>query len=97
MSGIPEVKRNNNKARLLWLWGHLAAEIGAARVFADMYGASGVPELIQPAGPPLQPGPGAQHGQDSGPNAPNPQRLGQRAPKLGQIGRSKKGETQRLR
>ncbi|KAM9835326.1 uncharacterized protein si:dkey-112a7.4 isoform X1 [Syngnathus typhle] len=56
----------------------------------DMLGASGVPELIPPAGPPMQPGPGAQHGQGSGPSGPNPQRLGQRAPKLGQIGRSKK-------
>lgn len=62
-----------------------------------MYGASGIPELIPPSGPPRQPGPAGQYnpghppvnGHDSG---ANPQRLGQRAPKLGQIGRSKKGE-----
>ncbi|XP_054608513.1 uncharacterized protein si:dkey-112a7.4 [Dunckerocampus dactyliophorus] len=59
-----------------------------------MYGSSGIPELIPPTAPPLQPGQGGQHGpghgQGGGPNGPNPQRLGQRAPKLGQIGRSKK-------
>lgn len=62
-----------------------------------MYGASGIPELIPPSGPPRQPGPAGQYnpghpqvnGHDGG---ANPQRLGQRAPKLGQIGRSKKGE-----
>nr|XP_043877399.1 uncharacterized protein si:dkey-112a7.4 [Solea senegalensis] len=60
-----------------------------------MYGASGIPELIPPSGPPRQPGPAGQynpgHPQVSGHGGgPNPQRLGQRAPKLGQIGRSKK-------
>ncbi|XP_061619836.1 uncharacterized protein si:dkey-112a7.4 [Phyllopteryx taeniolatus] len=55
-----------------------------------MYGASGVPELIPPAGPPGRPGPEARHDQGGGPSGHNPQRLGQRAPKLGQIGRSKK-------
>ncbi|XP_034470807.1 uncharacterized protein si:dkey-112a7.4 [Hippoglossus hippoglossus] len=57
-----------------------------------MYGASGIPELIPPAGPPRQPGPAGQynpgHPQVNG--GSNPQRLGQRAPKLGQIGRTKK-------
>ncbi|XP_061566379.1 uncharacterized protein si:dkey-112a7.4 [Cololabis saira] len=59
-----------------------------------MYGASGIPELIPAGGPPRQPGPagpfnpGHPPGGRGGP--PNPQRLGQRAPKLGQIGRSKK-------
>ncbi|KAJ0055887.1 hypothetical protein NL108_014273 [Boleophthalmus pectinirostris] len=61
-----------------------------------MYGSSGIPELIPPGGPPQQPGPGGQynpgHPQDGHAGGPNPQRLGQRAPKLGQIGRSKKGE-----
>lgn len=62
-----------------------------------MYGASGIPELIPPRGPPRQPGPAGQynpgHPQVNGhENEANPQRLGQRAPKLGQIGRSKKGE-----
>uniref|UniRef100_A0A3P8TN10 Si:dkey-112a7.4 n=1 Tax=Amphiprion percula TaxID=161767 RepID=A0A3P8TN10_AMPPE len=60
-----------------------------------MYGASGIPELIPPSGPPRQPGPAGQfnpcHPQVNGHGgAQNPQRLGQRAPKLGQIGRSKK-------
>uniref|UniRef100_A0AAQ6IIS1 Uncharacterized protein n=1 Tax=Anabas testudineus TaxID=64144 RepID=A0AAQ6IIS1_ANATE len=63
----------------------------------EMYGASGIPELIPPGGPPRQPGPGGQynpgHPQANGHGGgPSPQRLGQRAPKLGQIGRSKKGE-----
>lgn len=62
----------------------------------EMYGASGIPELIPPGGPPRQPGPAAQynpgHPQVNGHGGgANPQRLGQRAPKLGQIGRSKKG------
>ncbi|XP_069015280.1 uncharacterized protein [Embiotoca jacksoni] len=62
-----------------------------------MYGASGIPELIPTSGPPRQPGPAAQfnpgHPQVNGHGSgPNPQRLGQRAPKLGQIGRSKKVE-----
>lgn len=62
-----------------------------------MYGASGIPELIPSSGPPRQPGPAGQfnpgHPQVNGHGGgPNPQRLGQRAPKLGQIGRSKKGE-----
>lgn len=62
-----------------------------------MYGASGIPELIQPSGPPRQPGPAGQynpgHPQVNGDGGgANPQRLGQRAPKLGQIGRTKKGE-----
>lgn len=62
-----------------------------------MYGASGIPELIPPSGPPRQPGPAGQfnpgHPQVNGHGGgANPQRLGQRAPKLGQIGRSKKGE-----
>ncbi|CAL8241549.1 unnamed protein product [Merluccius merluccius] len=60
-----------------------------------MYGSAGIPELIPPHGPPQQRGPAAQFnpghpqviGHDGG---SNPQRLGQRAPKLGQIGRSKK-------
>lgn len=65
--------------------------------FVEMYGASGIPELIPPSGPPRQPGPAGQynpgHPQVNGHGSgPNPQRLGQRAPKLGQIGRSKKGE-----
>ncbi|XP_038159960.1 uncharacterized protein si:dkey-112a7.4 [Cyprinodon tularosa] len=60
-----------------------------------MYGASGIPELIPHSGPPRQPGPAGQfnpgHPQgDAHDGGPNPQRLGQRAPKLGQIGRSKK-------
>ncbi|KAM9836462.1 uncharacterized protein ACBR49_018906 [Aulostomus maculatus] len=58
-----------------------------------MYGSSGIPELISPSAPPRQPGPAGQynpgHSQVPGGGA-NPQRLGQRAPKLGQIGRSKK-------
>ncbi|XP_061922884.1 uncharacterized protein si:dkey-112a7.4 [Entelurus aequoreus] len=56
-----------------------------------MYGSSGIPELVPPTAPPIQPDQGGQHGpgQDQG-SGPNPQRLGQRAPKLGQIGRSKK-------
>lgn len=65
--------------------------------FPDMYGASGIPELIPPSGPPRQPGPAGQYnpGHPQVNQAlPNPQRLGQRAPKLGQIGRSKKGEGQ---
>ncbi|KAK6292010.1 hypothetical protein J4Q44_G00377950 [Coregonus suidteri] len=57
----------------------------------------GMPELIPPNGP-RQPGPAGQfnpgHTQVVAQNGhgerPNPQRLGQRAPKLGQIGRSKK-------
>ncbi|KAM6894370.1 uncharacterized protein PEZ65_022059 [Lycodopsis pacificus] len=61
-----------------------------------MYGASGIPELIPQSGPPRQPGPEGQYnpghpqvnGGDGG--GANPQRLGQRAPKLGQIGRTKK-------
>ncbi|CAL9694451.1 unnamed protein product [Knipowitschia caucasica] len=62
-----------------------------------MYGSSGLPELIPPSGPPRQPGPGGQynpgHPQVEGhAGGTNPQRLGQRAPKLGQIGRSKKVE-----
>lgn len=62
----------------------------------EMYGASGIPELIPPGGPPRQPGPAGQynpgHPQVNGHGGEaNPQRLGQRAPKLGQIGRSKKG------
>lgn len=70
--------------------GHLVAR-------REMYGASGIPELIPPSGPPRQPGPAGQfnpgHPQvDGHGGGPNPQRLGQRAPKLGQIGRSKKGE-----
>lgn len=61
-----------------------------------MYGASGIPELIPPGGPPRQPDPADQynpgHAQvNARGEAANPQRLGQRAPKLGQIGRSKKG------
>uniref|UniRef100_A0A3Q3JSI2 Uncharacterized protein n=1 Tax=Monopterus albus TaxID=43700 RepID=A0A3Q3JSI2_MONAL len=60
-----------------------------------MYGASGIPELIPPNGPPRQPGLAGQYnpgdpqvnGHGGG---PSPQILGQRAPKLGQIGRSKK-------
>ncbi|XP_072315051.1 uncharacterized protein [Eucyclogobius newberryi] len=60
-----------------------------------MYGSSGIPELIPPSGPPLQLGPTGQynpgHPQINGHvGGNNPQRLGQRAPKLGQIGRSKK-------
>ncbi|KAM9717193.1 uncharacterized protein ACNS7B_020934 isoform 1-T2 [Menidia menidia] len=60
-----------------------------------MLGASGIPELVPPPGPPRQPGPGGQlrpgHPPGGGHGGgPNPQRLGQRAPKLGQIGRSKK-------
>uniref|UniRef100_A0A1A8RQ15 Uncharacterized protein n=1 Tax=Nothobranchius rachovii TaxID=451742 RepID=A0A1A8RQ15_9TELE len=60
-----------------------------------MYGASGIPELIAPSGQPRQPGPAGQfnpgHPQVNGHGGgSNPQRLGQRAPKLGQIGRSKK-------
>ncbi|XP_036072649.1 uncharacterized protein si:dkey-112a7.4 [Oryzias melastigma] len=60
-----------------------------------MYGASGIPELIPPRGPPRQPGAAGQfnpgHPQVNGhEGGANPQRLGQRAPKLGQIGRSKK-------
>lgn len=63
---------------------------------SEMYGASGIPELIPPGGPPRQPGPADQynpgHPQVNGRGGgANPQRLGQRAPKLGQIGRSKKG------
>ncbi|XP_068444471.1 uncharacterized protein si:dkey-112a7.4 [Clinocottus analis] len=64
-----------------------------------MYGASGIPELIPPGGPPRQPGATGQYnpghpqvdgdGDGDGGGA-NPQRLGQRAPKLGQIGRTKK-------
>lgn len=62
----------------------------------EMYGASGIPELIPPGGQPRQPGPADQynpgHPQVNGSGGGgNPQRLGQRAPKLGQIGRSKKG------
>ncbi|CAG5929398.1 unnamed protein product [Menidia menidia] len=73
--------------------GHLAA----SEDLQEMLGASGIPELVPPAGPPRQPGPGGQlrpgHPQGGGHGGgPNPQRLGQRAPKLGQIGRSKKGE-----
>lgn len=61
-----------------------------------MYGASGIPELIPPGGPPRQPDPADQYNPghpqvNGGGEAANPQRLGQRAPKLGQIGRSKKG------
>ncbi|KAM9827733.1 uncharacterized protein ACB057_018139 [Neosynchiropus ocellatus] len=60
-----------------------------------MYGSSGIPELLpprttphQPANPgPFNPGHQPAGGHDGG---ANPQRLGQRAPKLGQIGRSKK-------
>lgn len=64
---------------------------------AAMYGASVIPELIPPGGPPRQPGPAGQfnpgHPQgDRHGGGSNPQRLGLRAPKLGQIGRSKKGE-----
>uniref|UniRef100_A0A1A8F853 Uncharacterized protein n=1 Tax=Nothobranchius korthausae TaxID=1143690 RepID=A0A1A8F853_9TELE len=60
-----------------------------------MYGVSGIPELIAPSGPPRQPCPAGQfnpgHPQVNGHGGgSNPQRLGQRAPKLGQIGRSKK-------
>lgn len=61
-----------------------------------MYGSSGIPDLIPPSGPPRQPGPAGQynpgHAQVAhlGGGGHNPQRLGQRAPKLGQIGRSKK-------
>ncbi|XP_068611995.1 uncharacterized protein si:dkey-112a7.4 [Brachionichthys hirsutus] len=61
-----------------------------------MYGAAGIPELVAPNGPPRQPGPaGGQfnpgHPQvDAHGGGANPQRLGQRAPKLGQIGRSQK-------
>ncbi|KAK2900167.1 uncharacterized protein si:dkey-112a7.4 [Channa argus] len=60
-----------------------------------MYGASGIPELIPPGGPPRQPGPAGQYNPGHPPvnghgGGPNPQRLGQRAPKLGQIGRTKK-------
>ena len=78
------------------VWGHLAADRERRRA-VEMYGASGIPELIPPAGPPRQPGPAGQynpgHPQVNGHGGgSNPQRLGQRAPKLGQIGRSKKGE-----
>lgn len=61
----------------------------------EMYGSSGMPDLI-PSNGPRQPGPAGQfnpgHRQvaQNGHERPNPQRLGQRAPKLGQIGRSKK-------
>ena len=63
----------------------------------SMYGASGIPDLIPPGGPPRQPGPAGQYNPghpqiDGQGRGENPQRLGQRAPKLGQIGRSKKGE-----
>ena len=65
---------------------------------AEMYGSAGIPELIPSHGPPQQRGPAGQlnpgRPQVNGPDGgPNPQRLGQRAPKLGQIGRSKKGES----
>lgn len=61
----------------------------------NMYGLSSIPELIPPCGPPQQPGPAEQfnpgHPQvNKHAGVSNPQRLGQRAPKLGQIGRSKK-------
>lgn len=60
-----------------------------------MYGSSGMPELI-PTNGPRQPSPAGQfnpgHSQILNGHGvlPNPQRIGQRAPKLGQIGRSKK-------
>lgn len=79
------------------LCGHLAADRQKAP-HSEMYGASGIPELIPPSsGPPRQPDPAGQynpgHPQVNGHGAgDNPQRLGQRAPKLGQIGRTKKGE-----
>lgn len=62
----------------------------------EMYGASGIPGLIAPSGPPRQPGPAGQYSpghpqvNGGGGRGANPQRLGQRAPKLGQIGRTKK-------
>ncbi|XP_034413422.1 calcium/calmodulin-dependent protein kinase II inhibitor 1 [Cyclopterus lumpus] len=62
-----------------------------------MYGASGIPELLPTSGPVRQPGPAGQYSPghpqvngDGGGGGSNPQRLGQRAPKLGMIGRTKK-------
>ncbi|XP_068569676.1 uncharacterized protein si:dkey-112a7.4 [Cebidichthys violaceus] len=59
-----------------------------------MYEASGIPELRSHSGPPEQSGPAGQynpgHQVNGGGGGANPQRLGQRAPKLGQIGRTKK-------
>lgn len=63
---------------------------------ADMYGSAGLPELIPPACAlrpsavlPYSPGPGAgdRHGAQLSSNP----RMMHRAPKLGQIGRSKRG------
>ncbi|KAL0970238.1 hypothetical protein UPYG_G00239230 [Umbra pygmaea] len=60
-----------------------------------MYGTSGMPDLIPPNGP-RQAGaagqfnPGHMQVAQNGHERPNPQRLGNRAPKLGQIGRSRK-------
>ncbi|KAG7254057.1 hypothetical protein CRUP_010360 [Coryphaenoides rupestris] len=66
--------------------------------------AAGIPELIPPhtppppgaggrggpAGQPFNPGPPQVNGQHGAGGPNHPQRLGHRAPKLGQIGRSKK-------
>ena len=69
---------------------------------AEMYGASGIPELI-PANGPRQPSAAGQYNPGHSQVAlnghgvvANPQRLGQRAPKLGQIGRSKKGKRSQM-
>ncbi|XP_036404500.1 uncharacterized protein si:dkey-112a7.4 isoform X1 [Megalops cyprinoides] len=71
-----------------------------ARPEAEMYGMSGMPDLLPPTGPyqpaPVRYDPGHPQGNGSGLNRSplsfdSPQRrLGQRAPKLGQIGRSKR-------
>ncbi|XP_042368594.1 uncharacterized protein si:dkey-112a7.4 [Plectropomus leopardus] len=94
LNAIAEVRSPIRHDTKLGLCGHLVANQEKAPS-KDMYGASGIPELIPPSGPPRQPGPAGQfnpgHPQvnaDGG--GANPQRLGQRAPKLGQIGRTKK-------
>lgn len=60
---------------------------------ADMYGIAGMPDLLPPTGS-LQPSIMVLGNQRNGPSDAlhnPPQRIVQRAPKLGQIGRSKRG------
>lgn len=64
-------------------------EVQQETTVPDMYGTAGMPDLLPPAECELRPGPLGARGGASEIRAP-PQRI-QRPPKLGQIGRSKRG------
>ncbi|XP_072543526.1 uncharacterized protein [Salminus brasiliensis] len=67
-------------------------EVQRETLVSDMYGTAGMPELLPPAECELRPSPvynGVEARRNGSEMRPPPQRI-QRAPKLGQIGRSKR-------